>query len=70
MKVSGAIGSCVSLGMKGASVSDTEIGLGGTCQWKMCGIYPNTTVGIFFEVVNQVLLDPFYSHMIFFIKKV
>ncbi|XP_041353261.1 protein transport protein Sec23A-like isoform X2 [Gigantopelta aegis] len=53
VKVSGAIGSCVSLGMKGQSVSDTEIGLGGTCQWKLCGVYPNSTVGIFFEVVNQ-----------------
>ena len=54
MKISGAIGPCVSLGVKGQSVSDTEIGLGGTCQWKMCGLYPNTSLGIFFEVVNQV----------------
>ncbi|KAK7103754.1 protein transport protein Sec23A-like isoform X2 [Littorina saxatilis] len=53
LKVSGAIGPCVSLGVKGQSVSDTEIGLGGTCQWKMCGLYPNTSLGIFFEVVNQ-----------------
>ena len=52
--MSGAIGPCVSLGVKGQSVSDTEIGLGGTCQWKMCGLYPNTSLGIFFEVVNQV----------------
>ncbi|XP_046379969.1 protein transport protein Sec23A-like isoform X1 [Haliotis rufescens] len=53
LKVSGAIGPCVSLGVKGPSVSDTEIGLGGTCQWKMCGIYPNSTLSMFFEVVNQ-----------------
>ncbi|XP_025105919.1 protein transport protein Sec23A-like isoform X2 [Pomacea canaliculata] len=53
LKVSGAIGPCVSLGVKGPSVSDTEIGLGGTCQWKMCGVYPNSSLGIFFEVVNQ-----------------
>lgn len=53
LKVSGAIGPCVSLGVKGQSVSDTEIGLGGTCQWKMCGLYPTTSLGIFFEVVNQ-----------------
>ncbi|XP_076441689.1 protein transport protein Sec23A-like isoform X2 [Babylonia areolata] len=53
LKVSGAIGPCVSLGVKGQSVSDTEIGLGGTCQWKMCGLYPNTSLGVFFEVVNQ-----------------
>ena len=54
LKVSGAIGPCVSLGVKGQSVSDTEMGLGGTCQWKMCGFYPNTTLAFFFEVVNQV----------------
>lgn len=54
IKVSGAIGPCFSMGVKGPSVSDTEIGTGGTCQWKFCGLYPNTTVGLFFEVVNQV----------------
>ena len=44
----------MSLGVKGSSVSETEMGLGGTCQWKLCGIYPNTTLAFFFEVVNQV----------------
>lgn len=53
VKVSGAIGPCVSLGVKGPSVSETELGLGGTCQWKMCGLYPNSTLALFFEVVNQ-----------------
>lgn len=52
--MSGAIGPCVSLGVKGASVSDTEMGLGGTSQWKLCGLYPNLTLAFFFEVVNQV----------------
>ena len=64
LKVSGAIGPCVSLGVKGQSVSDTEIGLGGTCQWKMCGLYPNTSLGVFFEVVNQVGLDLAYIFII------
>ncbi|GFR80019.1 protein transport protein Sec23A [Elysia marginata] len=54
LKVSGAIGPCVSLGVKGPAVSDTEIGLGGTCQWKMCGLYPTTSLAVCFEVVNQV----------------
>lgn len=54
LKVSGAIGPCVSLGVKGPAVSDTEIGLGGTCQWKLCGVYPNTSLAVCFEVVNQV----------------
>ncbi|XP_041469283.1 protein transport protein Sec23A-like [Lytechinus variegatus] len=54
IKVSGAIGPCSSMDVKGPCVSDTEIGTGGTCQWKFCGLYPNTTVALFFEVVNQV----------------
>uniref|UniRef100_A0A672SB18 Protein transport protein SEC23 n=1 Tax=Sinocyclocheilus grahami TaxID=75366 RepID=A0A672SB18_SINGR len=30
-----------------------EIGTGGTSQWKICGLDPNTTLAFFFEVVNQ-----------------
>lgn len=53
LKVQGCIGSCIGLNAKNASVSDTEIGMGGTTQWRMCGIYPNTTYGFYFDVVNQ-----------------
>jgi len=53
LKVSGAVGSCVSLNVKGPCVSDTEIGMGNTCQWKFCIFNPNTTCALFFEVVNQ-----------------
>ncbi|BES99806.1 transport protein [Nesidiocoris tenuis] len=53
LKVMGAIGSCVSLNTKGPCVSETDIGLGGTCQWKFCTFNPNTAVALFFEVVNQ-----------------
>jgi hypothetical protein len=31
-----------------------KLGIGGTNAWKICGIYPNTTLSIFFEVLNQV----------------
>uniref|UniRef100_A0A8C5P4S0 Protein transport protein SEC23 n=1 Tax=Jaculus jaculus TaxID=51337 RepID=A0A8C5P4S0_JACJA len=31
----------------------SEIGTGGTCQWKICGLSPTTTLAIYFEVVNQ-----------------
>ncbi|UYV74927.1 SEC23A, partial [Cordylochernes scorpioides] len=54
IKICGAIGPCSSLAIKSAHVSDTEIGQGNTCQWKLCSLYPNTTVAIFFEAVNQV----------------
>lgn len=56
LKVSGAIGCCLSLNVKGPCVSDTETGLGGTCQWKLCSFTPNSTCSFFFEVVNQVEL--------------
>ena len=54
LKIQGCIGACTSLGVKGASVSETELGVGGTCQWRMCSVYPNNTYSVFFEVVNQV----------------
>lgn len=53
LKVMGAIGPCVSLNTKGPCVSETDIGLGGTCQWKFCTFNQNTTAALFFEVVNQ-----------------
>ncbi|XP_038074686.1 protein transport protein Sec23A-like [Patiria miniata] len=53
LKVSGAIGPCISTNVKGPCVSDTEIGMGGTTQWRYCGLTPQTTVALFFEVVNQ-----------------
>ncbi|XP_042304216.1 protein transport protein Sec23A isoform X1 [Sceloporus undulatus] len=53
IKISGAIGPCVSLNSKGPCVSENEIGTGGTCQWKICGLNPSTTLGLYFEVVNQ-----------------
>uniref|UniRef100_A0A4W6C1Y4 Protein transport protein SEC23 n=1 Tax=Lates calcarifer TaxID=8187 RepID=A0A4W6C1Y4_LATCA len=30
-----------------------EMGIGGTSQWKVCSLNPSTTLGIYFEVVNQ-----------------
>lgn len=35
LKVSGAIGACVSLGHKNQNVSETETGIGGTNSWKV-----------------------------------
>jgi len=53
LKVSGCIGPCVSMNNKSAAVSEVEIGVSGTTQWKTCGLYPNTTFAVYFEVVNQ-----------------
>uniref|UniRef100_A0A7N9AQ47 Protein transport protein SEC23 n=1 Tax=Mastacembelus armatus TaxID=205130 RepID=A0A7N9AQ47_9TELE len=53
LKVCGTIGPCVSLNSKGSCVSENEMGVGGTNQWKVCSLNPSTTLGIYFEVVNQ-----------------
>ncbi|XP_073433960.1 protein transport protein Sec23A isoform X2 [Dendrobates tinctorius] len=53
IKISGAIGPCMSLNAKGSCVSENEIGTGGTCQWKIGGVSPTTTLAVYFEVVNQ-----------------
>ncbi|CAF2309779.1 unnamed protein product [Rotaria sp. Silwood2] len=53
LRISGAIGSCVSLSQRAANVSETELGIGGTNAWKICGMYPNSTLSLFFEVLNQ-----------------
>ncbi|XP_068421722.1 protein transport protein Sec23B isoform X2 [Eschrichtius robustus] len=53
LKVAGAIGPCVSLNVKGPCVSENELGVGGTSQWKICGLDPTSTLGIYFEIVNQ-----------------
>ena len=54
LKVSGAIGHLSSLNKKGSSVGETEVGIGGTNAWRMCGMDPNCSVAFYFEVVNQV----------------
>ena len=54
LKVQGATGPCVSMNVKSPSVSEADIGLGGTCQWKFCTLGTNTTPAIFFEIVNPV----------------
>lgn len=54
-KVCGAIGpvSAIKKGAQHPSVSDTEIGHGGTRTWAVGGINSNTTIGFYFEVANK-----------------
>jgi protein transport protein SEC23 len=51
-KVAGAIGPCSSLKRAGPTVSETEIGIGGTSAWSMGGIDPSSTLAVYFEVTN------------------
>ncbi|KKA28589.1 hypothetical protein TD95_004730 [Thielaviopsis punctulata] len=53
LKVTGLIGHAVSLNKKSTSVGETECGIGNTCSWKMCGIDPTASYGIYFEIANQ-----------------
>ncbi|PHH58817.1 hypothetical protein CDD81_4363 [Ophiocordyceps australis] len=53
LKVTGLIGHAVSLNKKSVSVGETECGIGNTCSWKMCGIDPRASYGIYFEVASQ-----------------
>ncbi|KAF2872415.1 Sec23/Sec24 trunk domain-containing protein [Massariosphaeria phaeospora] len=53
LKVTGLIGHAVSLNKKSASVGETECGIGNTCSWKMCGIDPEASYGIYFEIASQ-----------------
>jgi protein transport protein SEC23 len=54
LKVCGLVGPAVSLSKAGSSVSETEIGVGGTSTWKLCSIFPKSTFAFYFEIANQV----------------
>lgn len=55
LKIEGAIGCCSSMNVKNQCVSESsEIGLGGTCQWKFCSVTPNATLCVLFDVAHQV----------------
>ncbi|GMM49711.1 GTPase-activating protein [Starmerella bacillaris] len=52
LKVSGVIGTCISNQRKTRHVSDTQIGAGGTSQWRVCSITPSHTFGVYFELTQ------------------
>jgi protein transport protein SEC23 len=53
LKITGLIGHAVSQNKKSVSVGETECGIGNTCAWKMCGIDPEASYGIYFEIAGQ-----------------
>ena len=53
LKVTGLIGHAISLNKKSSSVGETECGMGNTCSWKICGIDPSASYGIYFEIAGQ-----------------
>jgi len=53
LKICGAIGQCASMNKKGASVSESVVGVGGTSAWRICALDPSSTLALYFEVANQ-----------------
>lgn len=53
LKVSGAIGSCISLNKRTSYVADKRDGIGGTSEWKFCSLTPNSTTALYFVVQNS-----------------
>jgi len=53
IKVSGAIGSCISLNKRTSYVADRRDGLGGTSEWKFCSLTPNSTTALYFVVQSS-----------------
>ncbi|KAH9407292.1 Protein transport protein Sec23A [Tyrophagus putrescentiae] len=52
LKVAGCIGSCVSMNVRNQYVSDTEIGIGNTAQWKFCSLNSGLATSFYFDVVQ------------------
>uniref|UniRef100_A0A0R3WTC8 Protein transport protein SEC23 n=1 Tax=Hydatigena taeniaeformis TaxID=6205 RepID=A0A0R3WTC8_HYDTA len=52
LKVSGCIGSCFSANVKTPSTGESEVGIGHTSIWRLNGLTPSSTLGIFFEVTQ------------------
>ncbi|CAH2353543.1 protein transport protein Sec23p [[Candida] railenensis] len=59
LKISGLIGHASSLQSKNNNnVSENEVGIGGTSQYRLCSISPQHSYAIFFDVVNTQPLPP------------
>ena len=50
------IGPCSSMGVNNGCVSENEMGIGGTSQWKLTSVDPYTTFAVYLEIVSQVNL--------------
>lgn len=67
LKVSGLIGHASSLNVKSQNVSENEVGIGGTSQYRMCSLSPQQTYAVFFDVANVSPLPPSAQSYIQFI---
>ncbi|CAK9136676.1 unnamed protein product [Ilex paraguariensis] len=69
VKICGALGPCVSLRKKNDSVSEKEIGEGGTNLWKLGTLTNKTCIGFFFQVGDEQKVQPSSAFFIQFITR-
>jgi len=69
VKISGALGPCVSLRKKNSSVSDKETGEGGTNIWKLGTLTNKTCIAFFFQVGDEQKVQPSSAFLIQFITR-
>lgn len=50
LNITGFLGPAIPMKSNATNISHTEVGLGGTNSWKICGITSSTSVAMFFEV--------------------
>ncbi|XP_057489044.1 protein transport protein SEC23 G-like [Actinidia eriantha] len=67
VKICGALGPCVSLKKKNSSVSEKEIGEGGTNTWKLGTLTNKTCIALFFQVGDEQKVQPSSAFFIQFI---
>lgn len=58
LKVSGLIGNASPVGTKAPNVSDNQIGMGGTSQYRFCSFSTQHTYAVFFDIANAQSLGP------------
>lgn len=58
VKICGALGPCISLQKKNSSVSNNEVGQGGTYMWKLGTLTNKTCIAFFFEVRDEQKVQP------------
>mmetsp|Transcript_16153 Transcript_16153/g.34976 ORF Transcript_16153/g.34976 Transcript_16153/m.34976 type:complete len:765 (-) Transcript_16153:369-2663(-) len=53
IKVAGMLGPAARMEKKSPHIADTEVGLGGTTQWRMCGLDSETSLAVTFEITGS-----------------
>ncbi|XAR57333.1 hypothetical protein NMG60_11025424 [Bertholletia excelsa] len=69
VKICGALGPCVSLKKMNSSVSEKEIGEGGTNVWKLGTLTNKTCIAFFFQVGDEQKAQPSSAFFIQFITR-